>query len=196
MTLSVRTRFEVFKRDRFTCSYCGRTPPAVLLEVDHIVPQAAGGSDDPENLTTSCADCNRGKADRLLEEGRAPIVRSESVDELEERLAQLTAYAELNQQLRALTDKTVFMVGDAWAKAFGYHVEERSGGSVMVLDDPYGRFPRDQSVRTILARLPLQIVLEAVDITASWSHEGPSERACRYFYGVCWRRIRAIGGQE
>lgn len=62
MPISVRTRFEVFKRDQFTCLYCGRTSPDVVLEVDHIVPVCEGGSDDVINLTTSCWDCNRGKA--------------------------------------------------------------------------------------------------------------------------------------
>lgn len=71
MALSVRTRFEVFKRDRFTCSYCGKTPPDVLLECDHIIPRAAGGSDDITNLTTACKECNAGKSAGLLEEGTA-----------------------------------------------------------------------------------------------------------------------------
>jgi hypothetical protein len=30
MALSVRTRFEVFKRDEFTCQYCGRKSPDVV----------------------------------------------------------------------------------------------------------------------------------------------------------------------
>lgn len=62
MALSVRTRFEVFKRDDFTCQYCGKRSPEVVLEVDHIVPVCDGGGDDPVNLRTSCWDCNRGKA--------------------------------------------------------------------------------------------------------------------------------------
>lgn len=60
--VSVRTRFEIFKRDGFTCQYCGRRSPDVVLEVDHIDPRCLGGSDDPVNLITSCWECNRGKA--------------------------------------------------------------------------------------------------------------------------------------
>ena len=62
MALSVRTRFEVFKRDGFTCRYCGRKSPDVVLEVDHIVPVSKGGSDDEMNLATACWECNHGKA--------------------------------------------------------------------------------------------------------------------------------------
>lgn len=31
--ISKRTRFEVFKRDNFTCQYCGKSAPNVLLDV-------------------------------------------------------------------------------------------------------------------------------------------------------------------
>lgn len=39
-SLSKKTRFEVFKRDSFTCQYCGRSAPEVVLQVDHIKPVA------------------------------------------------------------------------------------------------------------------------------------------------------------
>jgi len=68
MAISVRTRFEVFKRDDFTCQYCGKKSPDVVLEVDHIVPQCEGGGDDSINLRTACWDCNRGKAGTPLNE--------------------------------------------------------------------------------------------------------------------------------
>ena len=88
MTLSVKTRFEVFKRDRFTCQYCGKHPPDVLLEADHITPRAAGGSDAIENLTTACTDCNRGKGARMLEEGTAPAISGSAIAEMQERIEQ------------------------------------------------------------------------------------------------------------
>ena len=67
MSVSSRLRFEVFKRDNFTCQYCGRKTPLVILECDHIHPVCKGGTDDFENLTTSCYECNRGKSGNLLE---------------------------------------------------------------------------------------------------------------------------------
>lgn len=68
MSIKPKTRFEVFKRDRFTCRYCGKASPEVVLEVDHIVPKSKGGTDDPMNLATSCWECNRGKASVPLNE--------------------------------------------------------------------------------------------------------------------------------
>jgi hypothetical protein len=59
--ISKKLRFEVFKRDKFTCQYCGRMSPDVILEVDHIKPVSDGGKNELINLVTSCRDCNRGK---------------------------------------------------------------------------------------------------------------------------------------
>jgi hypothetical protein len=63
MSISNRKRFEILKRDGFTCQYCGKKGATVRLEVDHIEPQSKGGSDDDENLITACFECNRGKSD-------------------------------------------------------------------------------------------------------------------------------------
>jgi hypothetical protein len=60
--ISKRLRFEVFKRDLFTCQYCGRRAPKVVLFCDHVVPIAKGGQNAITNLTTSCLDCNSGKS--------------------------------------------------------------------------------------------------------------------------------------
>jgi 5-methylcytosine-specific restriction endonuclease McrA len=64
---SLRTR--VFRRDRFTCVYCGsdvRRAP----QCDHVVPLARGGKTALENLATSCKSCNSSKRDLLLEDWR------------------------------------------------------------------------------------------------------------------------------
>jgi 5-methylcytosine-specific restriction endonuclease McrA len=61
-----RLRLEILKRDRFRCVNCGRTPTEAVLELDHLVPVAGGGTDDPANLFTACRDCNSGKSDRPL----------------------------------------------------------------------------------------------------------------------------------
>jgi hypothetical protein len=61
-------RAATFRRDDFTCQYCG--DQGGKLECDHIVPVSRGGSNDPENLTTACFDCNRSKRDKLVAEWR------------------------------------------------------------------------------------------------------------------------------
>jgi 5-methylcytosine-specific restriction endonuclease McrA len=66
----LKLRFELFKRDNFQCQYCGRTPKIdkCKLVIEHIIPRAKGGTNDINNLTTSCFECNAGKIDVLLEE--------------------------------------------------------------------------------------------------------------------------------
>ncbi|WP_250519629.1 HNH endonuclease [Caballeronia sp. NCTM1] len=63
------TRQRIFKRDAYTCQYCGTTERT--LEVDHIVARSLGGSDEDSNLTTSCRPCNRAKAAMSVKEWRA-----------------------------------------------------------------------------------------------------------------------------
>lgn len=60
------TRFRVFERDGFTCKYCGAKPPNVVLEVDHVIPVASGGTNAIGNLVTCCEACNAGKGARPL----------------------------------------------------------------------------------------------------------------------------------
>lgn len=60
MALSKRSRFEVLRRDNFTCRYCHET--TTPLTIDHVLPVALGGTDEPTNLVTACRDCNAGKS--------------------------------------------------------------------------------------------------------------------------------------
>lgn len=67
MALNRRLRWQIFRRDKFACGYCGLSAQdGAVLEVDHIHPRAEGGSDDPSNLITACSDCNSGKSDMPL----------------------------------------------------------------------------------------------------------------------------------
>lgn len=59
--MNQRLRFQALQRDAFTCQYCGRKAPDVVLEVDHVIPRSSGGSDSLENLRTACRECNQGK---------------------------------------------------------------------------------------------------------------------------------------
>ena len=65
MAVSKRLRYEILRRDNHACRYCGATAPDVKLNVDHVIPQALGGTDKPDNLVTACADCNSGKTSSM-----------------------------------------------------------------------------------------------------------------------------------
>ena len=65
----LKLRFEIFKRDNFTCQYCGRNvkKDKIKLHVDHIYPKSKNGKYSRDNLITSCEECNLGKRDVLLD---------------------------------------------------------------------------------------------------------------------------------
>ena len=64
-SIPLKLRYEVLKRDSFSCVKCGqspaKTPGPVTLHVDHKVPESRGGPATMENLCTLCAECNLGK---------------------------------------------------------------------------------------------------------------------------------------
>jgi 5-methylcytosine-specific restriction endonuclease McrA len=55
----------VFQRDQYRCQGCGRGRTETVLQVDHIIPLAKGGSNDLSNLQTLCQTCNGRKGAKL-----------------------------------------------------------------------------------------------------------------------------------
>lgn len=57
-----RKREWVMKRDGYLCQPCNREGRITLAtEVDHVIPQAEGGSDDETNLQAICDECHKAK---------------------------------------------------------------------------------------------------------------------------------------
>ncbi len=68
VTIPLRDRWAVLKRDNYRCTKCGASPSSdhqVALEVDHINPVTKGGGNAIENLRTLCQRCNQGKKAQL-----------------------------------------------------------------------------------------------------------------------------------
>ena len=49
-------RKEIFRRDNYTCQYCGRQ--SSNLTIDHVVPRHLGGETQWDNVVTACSRCN------------------------------------------------------------------------------------------------------------------------------------------
>ena len=75
-TRRLNLRFLTLTKYHYTCQYCGRKAPDVVLHVDHIKPRHYGGTNTLDNLTVACADCNLGKSDILLTEFMTPPTTS------------------------------------------------------------------------------------------------------------------------
>lgn len=169
--ISKTMRFEIFKRDSFTCQYCGRKPPAVVLEVDHVIAVSDGGHSEEHNLLTACFDCNRGKGSRPIEP-MAPLDLEERGRLIAEREAQVAAYEELLASQRAKADAVVDTMVAIYEAAFPEWTLKDSARI---------------SIRRFLEKLPPSEVREAMELACGRVN---SDRAFRYFCGVCWNKIK------
>ena len=126
MGLGKKLRFEVFKRDKFTCQYCGRAAPDIILHVDHIEPVSKGGKDDLFNLVTSCRDCNLGKGNRQLSDDTVLKQRKRQLDELQERREQLEMQLDWQRSLLEEDEFTITELADFWTDLVpGFHLNEQ-----------------------------------------------------------------------
>lgn len=106
-SISKKIRFEVFKRDNFTCQYCGRMAPDVILEIDHINPIAKGGDNNILNLITSCFDCNRGKGKRKLTQNEEIKKTQEMLKDINKKREQLEMLVKWKKELENIDNNMV-----------------------------------------------------------------------------------------
>lgn len=129
--LGTSLRFEVFKRDSFTCQYCGRKAPEVVLEVDHIEPVSMGGTDEILNLITSCWHCNSGKGNRALSDDSVVARQHAQLAELQERREQLDMMLRWRDANTDLAAQEVEAFCAQWAKLVpGWTVNDGGRASI------------------------------------------------------------------
>ena len=61
------SRRNLYRRDAFTCQYCGARPGSEELTIDHIVPRSHGGRTTWSNCVLACVECNKRKGSRPLD---------------------------------------------------------------------------------------------------------------------------------
>jgi hypothetical protein len=114
--VSKSVRFEVFARDQFTCQYCGRRPPEIVLELDHIHPRSKGGDDELTNLLTSCWDCNRGKAAKVISEVASRPDADLMYLRVEQEIAEAKRFLEAKSNRDQLLDRVRDALEETWAQ--------------------------------------------------------------------------------
>lgn len=165
-----KVRFEVLKRDKFTCQYCGAQAPDVVLNIDHIKPISKGGTNEISNLITSCFDCNSGKSDIELSDDTAIKKQKAQLDMLQERREQLEMMREWQLELtdESLTEATI--VDDIIKKISGVHLTE-SG---------------KKSINKLVRKFGFDVVCDSVRIAFN-TYSNP-ETALSKVGGICWCR--------
>jgi len=179
MAVSKRLRFEILRRDNHACRYCGATAPDAKLTIDHVTPVALGGTDDPTNLVTACAECNSGKSATPAD---ADVVADVAEDAIRWAKAMKMAAESKARQLE--TERSVFT-----------HFEENVWGSWT-----YGyadkTFPLPANWRSsirafMVAGLTMSLLEECVDIACERDGISPDARF-KYMCGVAWRKVGEI----
>lgn len=183
MAITKKLRFEVFKRDGFTCQYCGRTPPDVTLEIDHINPKSKNGKDDINNLITSCFDCNRGKSNIPLE--KAPMSLKGKAKIIQERELQLREY----NKLLAKIEKRLSREAEKINNIFQEYFPSRILTETFLL----------KTVKKFLKLLTFFEVAEAMRLACvkmsgnvkPCDDADRASAATKYFCGICWGIIKS-----
>lgn len=168
-----RLRFEILRRDGHTCRYCGASAPDVPLTVDHVIPRALGGSNDPSNLVTACKSCNSGKTSIAPD---SPIVADVDAKAMQWSNAMQRATEIRRQELGdidAIVDQ-VITYWDGWTN---------SNGVGVVKDDNW----RSSLERFIDAGLDETDLSRMVRVAMESQARLPDK--WRYFCGCAWREI-------
>lgn len=171
--LSKKTRFEVFKRDSFTCQYCGRKAPDVVLEVDHIKPVSKGGDNNIINLITSCSSCNNGKSNIPLDVQDELAKNQKQLEELQERRTQMEMMVEWKEHLYSLTEEGAIMILDIFADK----TQAKCNGGAK------------EQIIELINKFGFEEVLDATYIAIQTYYRGTSESVDKAFQkigGICF----------
>ncbi len=166
-SLSKGLRFDIFKRDGFTCQYCGQKPPDVVLQVDHIRPVAAGGTNDILNLVTSCESCNQGKKAKRLNITPRPDADIAWL-EMQQELAELQRYQRAKAERDQLVRQIISALQETWVRVSG-------------LD----WYPAEHVLQQMILKYSPDLVEEAIGVVAPKAAGGyVGKDWLRYMHGV------------
>lgn len=170
---SKRDRFEIFKRDNFKCKYCGRTPPEVVLELDHIKPKSKGGLDSIHNYITACFDCNRGKGNKSLKSIPDSLIIT--IERAKEKRKQVLAYNRYLLRLKREFDNNILMLNIVLQKYY----PNKSFSDTFV----------SHTLHYFCEHLLIVQIEKAIDLAAV-KYPNNAEQLVKYFCGICWNWIK------
>lgn len=170
MAISKRTRFEVMTRDGHACRYCGASAPDAKLTIDHVVPIALGGGDEPSNLVAACRDCNAGKSSTTP--GQALVADVSAVN---------VAFAEAMRQ--AADELFAESAEDQeYLRKFEAAWDTQTWGDVMPNNW------RDSILRFKASGLPVDVLITGIGRAVAAPSVTRSERF-RYMCGFAWKKV-------
>ncbi|MCC4266271.1 HNH endonuclease [Microbacterium schleiferi] len=168
MAINKRTRFEVLRRDKFRCYYCGARGNETTgdgLTIDHVIPVALGGSDAATNLVAACGDCNAGKTSTAPD---GETVDDLNIDVEQYKAARKLALDALEADIEA-RDAYVDQIWEEWDHIFPEHARDN----------------RDvESVATSWFRNGVPVAIAAEAMNVAQRSRAPRGTKMRYAAGV------------
>jgi hypothetical protein len=213
MSISKKIRFEVFKRDSFTCQYCGKTAPDTILHVDHIEPVSKGGNDHILNLVTSCRDCNLGKSNRRLDDSSVVEKQKRQLEELQERKEQIKMMVDWQKELMRIDNYAINSITEFWEEMTDgfYPINESGEKTAEKLINKYGfsdllkamrtsfqqyaKYKTDESGELVLTYESAQEAFNKIaGILSNWRYQSdnPNLKEMYYIRGILRNRLSYV----
>lgn len=168
-------RFEIFKRDGFTCQYCGGKAPDVILEIDHVKPISKGGKTNMLNLVTSCYECNRGKSNIKLSDNSVIERQKKSLQELNEKQEQLKMLLKWRSGLLNIENQEIKSIQETWSRLTGYQLNENG-----IL-----------KLKKLLKDFGFLSVIEAMEITTKYL-QYKKGKVTKDSVEIAWNKIKGV----
>lgn len=177
MAVSRRLRFEVLRRDRHQCRYCGGAAPAVELTVDHVIPVALGGSDQPDNLVAACRPCNAGKSSSGADAPPLPDIRDDAI-----RWAQAMQAAG-EDLLEGISAKQDYL--DEFEQKWKTWHYKGTSQCIPLPDDWRRSLDRWRRLG-----VPVAVLADAVDDAMGYrTYRGEDDQEFRFMAGIVWKYV-------
>lgn len=178
--ISKKTRFEVFKRDSFTCQYCGKKAPDAILELDHIKPVSKGGKETVLNYVTFCFDCNRGKSDKELDDKLSITKARAQAELLQTKREQIRMMAEWQIGLLEAEELSASLVDEVFQKLTGSRFTEAF---------------KNNTIKKLVRKYGVEEVVNAFK-AGLLTYGDDLEKVCQKITGICICRADPVAAQK
>lgn len=189
--ISKKIRFEVFKRDSFTCQYCGDSAPKTVLEVDHIMPVSKGGDNSLLNLITSCFNCNRGKSNKSLNDDSLVTKQNLQAKLLQERKSQIEMMAKWQMSLLDIENDVANNFNGYWHQLTGYTLTDNGLKNAKNYINKHGYKKVCEYARKSYERYSddIEITFNSIPKLIAYDEIPESIRSAYYLRGVLKNRL-------
>lgn len=204
-----KTRFEVFKRDKFSCQYCGAKAPDATLVIDHINPVAKGGDNEILNLITSCDGCNSGKGARTLDDDSVLAKQRLQIERLAERREQIEMMLEWSRGLADESSYAAEAIATRWQELNpGFHLTDAGVRSASLLLKKFSLLEILEAMHTAanqyvvigedgaLDRESVEIAWGKVPGIAYLTKQPEAKRNAHYIRGILRNRLSYINEHD